>query len=526
MSTRDLPLNVLPMDCWYMVLDYLQPSDLSSLSRVCKVLYQNIIPHLYRKIAWNWNQDPLPRILNLLGAIHDHPERVKLIERIEFTVPPEDDRLISGLTRENRNLVASGSHDSAKSYTLCLNILHQSNMPDIHVWVRLMNKGDPCVFATLLISQLPNLRCLSLDCSFVILGGLPGMMLNHAMFTAPEETLSKFEHLERVEYGPNSARIRLDHNIVYSTTYAPNIRAQHNPYQFTGFFFLPSLKMLSMWISTSLVPRLLSDANKKRPHTMGNLHSLHFEGTCVKACDVNFLLKNMTNLKQLSLQLSYLYPYEAWFSAQDLQEGLKSVAPTLKRLSFRPFHFSFFYLSPWPNPEDPRNLKRRPSLMKFTTGFFTQFPNLISLDIPAVYLSGGGYERETLIENLPYSLEVLQLRDQTIDMCWPGRKFDELFCLVRDFFPENIETHPYLDQIFLDFAPLMDFWTRLQGPRYEFWEFGQQIGTPIYVRVPGVPGGRAIPLYHEDEVVHHCEGDKRVGFGDICYSLVPPGIKI
>ncbi|KAJ5740952.1 hypothetical protein N7493_000824 [Penicillium malachiteum] len=520
MSTPNSLINVLPMDCWYMILEYLQPTDLNSLSRVSKVMYQNTIPHLYRNLVWNWNKNPLPRLLKLLSTIHDRPERLDLIERVEFTVPLEDRRLMSGLTRANRDLVISEKYRNV--YRFCLRVLIRSNMPDLPVWIRHMDKGSPYVFATLLISQLPNLRHLSLDCSFVVCNGLPGMMFNHAMLTTPAATLSKFEHLKSIEYGLTSARIRPNNDVVYSPTYAPNVRGQHNPYQFTGFFFLPSLKVLQLWISTPLLTRLICAAAQRRAHTMENLDSLHLEGGYVKAADVNFLLLNMNNLKQLNLELSYLFPHEGWFSVQDMQEGLQSVAPTLERLSFRPSHLSCFGLFEWPQPIDPHNRRLRPSVMKFTTGFFTQFPNLVHLDVPAVYLTGGGIDRETLRENLPDSLETLQLRDQPIDMYWPGREFDELFCLLKDFFPDSATSHPYLHRINLDFDPKPDFWEKLQVPRFELWEFGQEVGTSIYVREPE---DKLLPLFDEDEPAPSNNGATLLDFGSFCYSQLPPELE-
>ncbi|KAJ5714295.1 uncharacterized protein N7483_011476 [Penicillium malachiteum] len=434
MSTRALPFNGLPMDCWFMILDYLQPSDLNSLSKVCRSMHENTKPHLYRNLIWNWNRNPLRRLLNLFRTVEAHPELLALIQRVDFTVPLEDSRLFSSHTRANESLINS-PRGYRSAYLFCQQILERSNMPDISGWKHNMQRGDPYLFATLLISQLPNLRRLSLDCSFVIYSGWPGMMLKHAMLTAPAGTLSKFEHLSWIEYGVTSARIRPNYDAVYNPFHDPHVRRQHNPYQFTGFFFLPALQALSLWMGSPILTQEISKANKMRENTMKNILSFHVEGGHMNTYDMKFLLMNMKNLRELSLGLSYTFPFEAWSSARAIEEGLKSIAPNLEKFSFRPSHLSYFSLALWYQSVHLEHLGVPASKLKFTPGFFKQFPKLVSLNVPAVYLTGGGYNRKSLAENLPSSLENLELRDQPLDMFWPERQWDELFGPVKEFFP-------------------------------------------------------------------------------------------
>ncbi|KAJ6036044.1 hypothetical protein N7540_000323 [Penicillium herquei] len=522
MSTLALPFNGLPMDCWFMILDHLQASDLNSLSQVCRAMHINTKSHLYRNIIWNWNDNSLRRLLSLLRTAEAHPEVLALIHRVDFTVPLDDCRLLSSHTREDKRLVSAHcAHCGDRSaYSFCLDILERSNMPDISGWKYHLKKGDPYLYAALLISQLPNLRRLSLDCSFVINRGWPGMMFNHAVNTAPAGTLSKFEYLYSVEYGVTSARIRSNCRAVHNASYDPRVGQAPNPYQFTGFFFLPRLQALSLWMSTHNLTQQISEANKKREHTMQNILSLHLEGGHM-TYDLNFLLMNMKNLRQLSLQLSYIYTFDAWSSARNLEEGLKSIAPNLERLLFRPSHICRFSSAMWQQRLDLGELEDPASKLKFTPGFFKQFSKLVSLDVPAVYLTGGGRNRESLAGSLPSSLQNLDLRDQPMDMFWPGREYDELFNSVKQFFQHSAETHPRLRCVNLDFTPTPHFWIALQEPRKQLWELGKKLGITFYVRVPG---GRTYQLYEMTEPTHDYSWANRVDFGDFLYCQMPTGM--
>lgn len=54
-----------------------------------------------------------------------------------------------------------------------------------------------------LISHVPNLRSLSLDYTFLYMGGYPGRMIEYAVFLPDRRHLPIFDKLEKVDYGSN-----------------------------------------------------------------------------------------------------------------------------------------------------------------------------------------------------------------------------------------------------------------------------------------------------------------------------------
>lgn len=82
-------------------------------------------------------------------------------------------------------------------------IVDEAKFPNAEIWNKALQDGDPYAFATVLISRIRNIMALQLDYSFVWMSGFPGLMLRHAIFSAPQGLLSMFNSLVTVDYGGN-----------------------------------------------------------------------------------------------------------------------------------------------------------------------------------------------------------------------------------------------------------------------------------------------------------------------------------
>lgn len=82
-------------------------------------------------------------------------------------------------------------------------IVTNAAFPDTAKWTQALHNGNAYALVAVLLSQLHNLQSVQLDYSFIWQGGFPGLMLKHALFSAPENSLSKFGSLTVADYGGN-----------------------------------------------------------------------------------------------------------------------------------------------------------------------------------------------------------------------------------------------------------------------------------------------------------------------------------
>lgn len=87
-------------------------------------------------------------------------------------------------------------------------IITKAQFPSLDNWIYALENGDPYAFVAVLLSQLHNLKSLQLDYTFVWQSGFTGLMMRHALLSAPENALSRFAELSIVEYGMNVPQSR------------------------------------------------------------------------------------------------------------------------------------------------------------------------------------------------------------------------------------------------------------------------------------------------------------------------------
>lgn len=153
-----------------------------------------------------------------------------------------------------------------------VHVVELARFPSPSKWTDALKDGDPYAYGAILLSQLPNLRTLRLDYSFIWQSGFPGLMLKHALFSAPEGTLPRFTDLQVADYGSNAPPAEpFDMDDALPTHGFPPC----DPDQSIAWLYLPSLRSLEIWLrclkglDASLLGRHGDEA-----WNLGNLHSL------------------------------------------------------------------------------------------------------------------------------------------------------------------------------------------------------------------------------------------------------------
>lgn len=215
------PLQSLPVDCWYMVFEYLSKSDIKNLCLVSRGLQASTAPFLYREIKQDWLRCHFKRLLQLLRTIHSRPERATLIRSVVFemdahmvTFPRPNSCMCAWKANINSKLVSpKGEYGVVRKF--CLSIVQDAKIPQQDVWKKGLKDGNPYVYAALLISQLPNIWSLRLDDNFLNQGGFPALVIRHALLSGSPGVISEFDRLAFIRYGHNN--MALD-EILHSNT--------------------------------------------------------------------------------------------------------------------------------------------------------------------------------------------------------------------------------------------------------------------------------------------------------------------
>lgn len=410
------------------ILDFLEPNDVFSLSAVSQDFYSSNLPFLYREISWEWDTVPLARILRLLRTVLQKPELASLIKDVTLKSPQQNvDR---NSWKDSVKFEVGWKEEAANHMDVvesAQDLVKKAEFPDSTKWVDALQDGNAYAFAAILLSQLHNLATLRLDYSFVWKSGFPGLMLKHALLTAPEGLLSKFESLATVDYGSN---------VPSSEEYDPEFTRSDvegyppcEPGQFMAWFHLPSIQSLSIWLRTfqgAMTPC----------YPMGNFNNIRtlvLARATIQAEDVADLLLQMHALKTLHLALAY-----RWWEEQALEneffilEGLESVSQTVEKLSlgleYYPYssgHYHFDYVE----ESLPRD--------EFQ-GFLTQFPRLWSAEVPITLLMGLDADNVDKIGSfLPATLEELCLQwdnSEIFNSSWDSETqlHDCVRCILTD----------------------------------------------------------------------------------------------
>ncbi|KGO63515.1 hypothetical protein PEX1_089760 [Penicillium expansum] len=390
------PLAHLPGDCWLQILEYLPQQDLNSLSRATHDTRGSVEPFLYRSIYWDWKQPPVRKILLLLRTISERPKLAQYIRHVSLVwwdVESQGTEISS----------PKGDLNWAKSVlqfrpTLrwARKVVRDAKFPTKFdtKWITRLFDGDAYAYATLLISQLHNLRSLRLDFSFVLEGGFPGEMLHHALFgNAPPGTLSRFSKLEMADYGSNFPLTRFQEGVSLGRTS-----------QFIPWFHLPSLKTLELWLYSVEGICIFPAEMPKISLNLPNLRSLVIAKTRVLPGDITRLLSQLPYLKSLHVGMAYQCRATAEFLKEPecLLRSLENLGQAIEHLSISmellPCCAESFLQRAIDDGGRPFH------------GMLKKFPNLKTASLPLNFLIGWDITAYRLRDVLPSTLEALHIR--------------------------------------------------------------------------------------------------------------------
>ena len=427
------PFSLLPQDCWSIIQKYLSSRDISSVSRTCQSLRASTEYLIYRDIVWNWTSVlPLRRLLHLLWTILRRPDLTSLVEHVS---------LLSGTSwacvkecdmdwdQESRlSCFASVVERSVE-------IVQYTQVPEQEEWIAALQDGNFYAFVAIFISQIRNIKTLRLDYSFVWMQGYPGRMMEHAVLS-PNGTLPAFSQLELVDYGGN-VPMPEEYFAEFNDPIPDSPPASFKHDQFSGWFYLPVLKHLEIWLRDTA-------KLKEQPPDLSNLHTLVLARSTIPETDVAFLLPRTRSLQNLHLGLTYSYENERVFWDSDcIAHGLESVSSTVKRLSIGLDHAPVVVGHGHPDGRESERYKRvQQSLKKFTCLQTAELP--MSLFVNYIPYPDDNTDLSTI---WPDTLREVSLRD---DMsCTHECRWDELRMVnwAYDVLLNQRNAVPHLQQI-------------------------------------------------------------------------------
>ncbi|PYH40833.1 uncharacterized protein BP01DRAFT_387038 [Aspergillus saccharolyticus JOP 1030-1] len=449
----------LPPEVWLNIVRYSSRHDvLYNLSYVSSEFNRYANTLLYCSIEWEWQEVPFHCILRLLENLVTYPELGRYIcyLRIERTdpflnydwEPPRRERYW-------RYRVPS---EHGELYQRLRNHIFDLNLPDTTRWVEEVRHGNPYVFVALTLSFCSNLRYLSLDYSFVQMGGWPGRLITAAYNATPAahprlprtsrrrssslrrgrqmagsgvRGIPRFEMLEKVFYGHN----------VPDTWHRGNsgpLYPQVHPHQFQGLFYLPAVWSLGVWLRH---PPTFAES----PHrvlNIGRIRDLCIVRATIQETDIEQILRRATSVVWLHLGLSYHpvtgRPFQT--PGNPVLNGLLAVRDTVALLSVG-VEYEIIGFRHALTDQDRRNWAQ-------FYGFLHQFRRLVDVELPIQMLLGvNGHptaDRPTLGSVLPPTVSELVIRWDNW-RAWPGWTRGQILGAIQQHLLNTLYLTPELE---------------------------------------------------------------------------------
>jgi hypothetical protein len=291
-------------------------------------------------LDWDWCTGPngeLPflRLIKLLRTFHERPEVSALVHHVSFvacrttTRDSIDEQYVSNPNYRkilcNHPTVKNSAHS----------VIRLAKSPRQEFWKKALNEGNPHAYAALLISQMSSFQTLDLDATFVYYDGYPGLMMTHAILGSPPGVMSDFAWLESVDYGENCTFLHLN----TPTDLLPLLHTaldECEQSQFVGWFFLPALRELEMWVQSPCLAADIEKATAVQPSNLARLRFLSLKQTRPNTENINALLQQTITLRHLILTVQYDNCLELLQSVAGMEPGLRALSGTLKRLMIYP----------------------------------------------------------------------------------------------------------------------------------------------------------------------------------------------
>lgn len=291
------PFSLLLYDCWANVIKYLASPDILSLSKTSKSLHATTEPFIYQKVDLGWNTAKLPlqQLLCLLRTFFAKPELASSVHHVSLLSSPAVlpwANLTSNVNWDEKSPCFKDVIRQADG------VVHDAGFYNAEDWAQAFQEGNFFAFTAIFISQIPGLRSLHLDYSFVWMGGYPGQMIKHAL-RSPNGVLSTFDCLYLADYGGNMP-LPVDHTFDSGELWPDNFPSSYNNDQFDGWFYLASLQHLEIWLrDTTEIKKSSLKLNLDR------LKTLIFSRSTIYEDDVFSFLTQTQSLKNLHIGLAY-----------------------------------------------------------------------------------------------------------------------------------------------------------------------------------------------------------------------------
>ncbi|RHZ57476.1 F-box protein [Aspergillus thermomutatus] len=367
------PLSMLPPECLLNVLDNLDSADNLAVSKVSRDLRRWAKPLVFRDILWTYTATPLRRVLLLLEQIFLNAQIAGYVKHLQLTytgpawVAPVPD--IDFQQQATRFAFVTEK---------AIEFVRRIGLFDTEGYVELLRQGHYYAYATVLISQLFNLRSLELDYTYTLNGGFPGLFLEHALRSS-FDGISKFNRLEILKYGGDVPQAeKLDDEAEEAVAVLPLLG---NKDQFAPWFALPKLKHVEMWLRSASG----FDAYKDRL-AAGELESLVLARSSADAADIKAILGACPKLRRLHLGICYNFERQLpLFDSKELAGALKLLKGRLETLSIGlDTDPSFVGGFSW----DQENSSGASTLTDHFLMLFPEFTQLQELEVPMPLLLG------------------------------------------------------------------------------------------------------------------------------------------
>ncbi|KAJ5960137.1 uncharacterized protein N7479_007287 [Penicillium vulpinum] len=453
-------LRNLPQDCWVQILDQVSPSDTASVVATSRGLQFSSESSLYRQVDIDWTRPPLKRVLTLFRVIYERPDLAAHIHHVSmissklvYPAADQEDEWEVPQIDGNWNEFSSLFQDEVNA---AKDIITKAQFPSSNKWIHALEHGNPYAFVAVLLSQLHNLRSLQLDYTFVWQTGFPGLMIRHALLSAPESRLSRFSELSVVEYGLNVPGSRRFNETRWDFIDAFPVC---NPDQFAGWFYLPSLKSLEIWLQNfeGVSNELSNPVKSSKLAHLAQLERLVLTESSVEEEEVRNLLSHLSSLKSLHLGIAYpsqdkeldyncCSPRPPLKNQGVLLEGLMSVKDTVEHLSIGMELCPLYWPSVWGAIERDNGTPQEN--FKPFRGILKRFPILRTAELPAVMLFGWTCDdAPTMSKLLPATLQKLTIRDNLGNVEHFEWETDKIAEAIQNFLPFAHSVTPLLNTI-------------------------------------------------------------------------------
>lgn len=407
-------------DVWNEICEYLETGDLSSICLTSRTLNRVATRYLYRKIQWDWNgkmsryrimslwttlvrnKDTRSRLCGLIREVHllgrSPPQKTQNIESpgiqgcsLDLTPIIKNDKMPFYQEIDYLRYIVGCIIESPK---------------DRSDWHRSIAARNVYAMVALLLPFLYNLRSLKLDYTFLVNGGLPGMILERLIsgeniYSA--ELQNNFDHLKEIDYGTNALQNKLPH--LRDKTHVPSCFSS----QVIPLFRLQKIKHLKVWLRSHHSLQLERVPGIQTDYTA--LETLILDHVSVMDCALFKILQGMKSLRTLHLGMTY-EDEDFWHQSvpsyndgEYILNGLKGLYGCLEHLSIS--------LSSIPiglEITSDTNIWG-PLFRSMMPGFFQGFTRLKTLELPVQLLNGFQDIEEPCINRvLPVTLERLGLR--------------------------------------------------------------------------------------------------------------------